>query len=92
LVFAEEGTLRSAFFRTPAGVTEKITVLETLADKIAYRGDTLAVSKSCLRLGAPTTFDRGASLRSLHRPPDALATSLRRRTPKGVRILLITKK
>ena len=35
---AEEDTLRSAFFRTPAGVTEKITVLETLADKIACRG------------------------------------------------------
>ena len=31
-------TLRSAFFRTLAGVTEKIAVLETLAVRKTYRG------------------------------------------------------
>ena len=31
-------TLRSAFFRTLTSVTEKITVLETRADRTAYRG------------------------------------------------------
>ena len=35
----------------------------------------LAVPKIALRLGAPSDFDRCASLCSLHRPQDALATS-----------------
>jgi hypothetical protein len=30
------------------------------------------VPKSCGRLGAPTTFDRGAILTSLYHPQDAL--------------------
>lgn len=50
-------------------------------------------ARNFLRLGAPMNFDRCASLRSLHPPPAAVATSLRK--PVGrwwVKIFLITRK